>query len=370
MLAAERPDRIEFARNVGRLHRNLALFANAAADWATAETESAAATAVFERLAAPAPADAESVRLLGLSYNAAGRAALGAGRTDAATERFARACDALSPLAALEPPAQADRTAYADSCFARATALELLGRDADAARWLAEADKFTAADDIGLRLRLRFRRMIVAARLDPAWVRADAARWFAGDRKPALPATAYAALLALSGDANGHHAQVARLLDVPPPQTDKPSGEADAPPDEIIRAWLLAPDVPDSPTGRHVAALAEKLSGKTPAELQARALAHYRAGRFVESAAAAQRSTEVDEAWTGQPINQLVLAMALVRQERADDARPRLVKVTDSFDRACRERPTTGVALRMSMFEHVAFVLLRREAQTLVRPAK
>jgi tetratricopeptide (TPR) repeat protein/roadblock/LC7 domain-containing protein len=99
------------------------------------------------------------------------------------------------------------------------------------------------------------------------------------------------------------------------------------------------------------------------------AVAYYRAGRFAMAVEHAQKSMKDDPGWGGHVVNWLLLALGHQRQGQEAEARRWLDKAVQWIERAHKESPG-GAAGRLpvpSLSDHLEVLLLRREAETLMK---
>jgi tetratricopeptide (TPR) repeat protein len=98
-------------------------------------------------------------------------------------------------------------------------------------------------------------------------------------------------------------------------------------------------------------------------------LAHFRAGRLDEAVKYLDRSLNNSPQWSGQPMNWL--ALALVHHQRGDAAQARqwLDKAAQKIDQDRQENPQALTALGMHTHDWMTCLVLRREAEALLRLA-
>jgi WD40 repeat protein/serine/threonine protein kinase len=174
----------------------------------------------------------------------------------------------------------------------------------------------------------------------------------------------YASVLLLQGDHDGYHQVCRRVL--------QHFGQTQNPVELYLLARLLALAPQEVTEPAQAVALSEKAVAAYPKEACDRhtlAVAYYRAGRFALAIEQAQKSMKDDPAWGGHVVNWLLLALAYQRQGQDAEAGRWLDKAVQWIEQAHREYPG-GATSRLpvpSLADHLEVLLLRREAETLMK---
>jgi WD40 repeat protein/serine/threonine protein kinase/tetratricopeptide (TPR) repeat protein len=174
----------------------------------------------------------------------------------------------------------------------------------------------------------------------------------------------YAGVLLLQGDHDGYHQVCRRVL--------QRFGHTQNQNELYLLARILslAPHEVSEPA--QAVALLEKAVAARPNEACFRhtlAVAYYRAGRFALAIEHAQKSMKDEHAWGGHVVNWLLLALAYQRQGQDAETRRWLDKAVQWIEQAHKANPS-GATSRLpvpSLADHLEVLLLRREAETLMK---
>ncbi len=136
----------------------------------------------------------------------------------------------------------------------------------------------------------------------------------------------------------------------------------------LARIFLMSPATEVDPAeASRLADEAVLAQPEVPWNLHALGLAHYRTGRYDEAVKRLQESMQVDPKWPAQPVNWLTLAMAHHRLGHDDEAREWLDKAVKKVDKNRQEKPRALTGLGMHPHDWMAWLLLRREAEALIK---
>jgi WD40 repeat protein/tetratricopeptide (TPR) repeat protein len=172
----------------------------------------------------------------------------------------------------------------------------------------------------------------------------------------------YASVLLLNGDDKGYR-QVCRRV-------QQRFGQTQAPLELYLLARILTLAPHDVAKPVQVVQQLEKAVAAHPGEAcfhHTLAVAHYRAGQFDLAVQGLQKSLKLD--WGGHVLDWLVLAMANHRLGQEAEARQWLDKAVQWIEQAHKANPG-GAAGRLpvsSLSDHLEVLLLRREAEALMR---
>jgi tetratricopeptide (TPR) repeat protein len=172
----------------------------------------------------------------------------------------------------------------------------------------------------------------------------------------------HAALLLLSGDRPGYTRACAHMIEA--------CGKAGGPRAyHVARACTLARDaVADASLPGRLAEKELKASAGAFWSLTEQGALHYRAGRFQQAVALFEQSLRA-EAKSGRAVlNWLWLALAQQRLGRAKEARRWLDKATAWLDQYRDGMPNRAEELGLHLHNWLEAHVLRREAETLIRP--
>jgi tetratricopeptide (TPR) repeat protein len=177
----------------------------------------------------------------------------------------------------------------------------------------------------------------------------------------------YAGVLLLAGDLEDYKQLCARLLN----RGNKlkcfsyPERRSNL----VARICLLATD-PGADTAQ-LSTLAEravKAESNRPWNLHSLGLAHYRAGQYGEAIKRLRESMESGPNWPAQPVNWLVLAMAHYQLGNTAEAQQWFDKSVQSVESDRQQNPHAVRPLRMHEHDWITWLVLRREAESLMSP--